>query len=206
MTLAIINNEESSNREVLQSCASKVGFPLSDEDQILIEEMKQRLFELEGVGLAAPQVGISKKIIVVYIPKNAALLRDDAKPYDMHTLINPSYRPLENSTVYSDIEACYSVKSKAGKVRRYQQIELTYQDEHGKTHRTIEESFYARVLQHEIDHIEGVLITDRLTSEDVQGTIEEMMSLRREELPEDKKEIFDKLVQEKTLSRTESER
>lgn len=203
MTLTIISNEDQASCNVLQNPASSVSFPLEIEEKELIQKMKQKLFQLEGVGLAAPQVNVSKRITVIYIPENATLLRDDAKPYDMHTLINPSYSPLEGSRVYSDIEACYSVKSKAGKVRRYHQIEVCYQDEQGNHHQMVEEGFYARVLQHEIDHLDGVLITDHLSESDVQGTVEEMMALRREELDEDKKQLFDKLLAEKQMDKQE---
>jgi len=95
------------------------------------------------------------------------------------------------------LNSCYSVSSKAGKVPRYNQIKVSYYDEAGVLHEQTENGFYARVLQHEIDHLNGFLIVDRLTPDCVQGTIEEMMVLRRAELPEEKKVIFDKVVARK---------
>ena len=115
----------------------------------------------------------------------------------MHILINPRYEKVADSTWVDDFEGCYSVASRAGKVPRYQTIKLTYQDEQGNTLQQVESGFYARVLQHEIDHLNGILIIDRLTPDCVQGSIEEMMVIRRNQLPTDKKALFDKLISKK---------
>lgn len=89
------------------------------------------------------------------------------------------------------------MSSKSGKVPRYDQIKISYYDEEGLAHQQTESGFYARVLQHEIDHINGLLIVDRLTPDCVQGSVEEMRILRRAELSEDKKIIFDQIMERK---------
>ena len=138
--------------------------------------MKLKLKSLGGVGLAAPQVNYDKQIIAIYIPEEARLLREDVElTYPMHVMINPSYKAVDSTNKTADFEACYSVSSKAGKVPRYQTIQIQYYDEQGQPHQQIESGFYARVLQHEIDHIHGTLITDRLTPDCIQGSIAEMM-------------------------------
>src|SRR6185437_5659414 len=120
------------------------------------------------------------RIIAIYIPEEARLLRDSVENnYPMHILINPTYEPVIHTEIIHDFEGCYSVSSKAGKVPRYKVIKISYQDESGQVHEQIEHDFYARVLQHEIDHLNGILIVDRLTPDCVQGTMEEMMTLRR---------------------------
>lgn len=202
--LNIINMKQPEYLHVLTSPALLVQFPLSPEDLCLIEEMKNKLYELGGVGLAAPQVNQPKKIMVLYIPEDAALLRENVIPYPMHVMINPSYEATPNSSIVYDFEACYSVPHKAGKVPRFQEIKLSYFDEAGKYHQQIERDFYARVIQHEIDHLDGILIVDRLLPECVQGTIEEMMILRRAELSEEKRILFDKLVEKKRTAQDES--
>ena len=116
----------------------------------------------------------------------------------MHILINASYQPLTQEKV-TDFEACYSVSSKSGKVPRFTEIKLTYFDEQGKKHESIEKGFYARALQHEIDHINGVLIINRLTPDCVQGSIKEMMILRRQELSPEQREIFDAYLHKKDI-------
>ncbi len=182
---------------VLKTPASPVLFPLNQENKALIDAMKHKLQQLGGVGLAAPQVNCSKRIIAVYIPNEAALLRDNIKIYPMHILINPTYQPIsKNNTIY-DFEACYSVNDQAGKIPRFNHIRLTYQDERGKVHQKTESGFYARVLQHEIDHLNGFLITDRFSKNAWHGTIKDMMVLRRAELSEEKQVIFDKLMAKK---------
>ncbi len=112
----------------------------------------------------------------------------------MHIMINPSYQGIEQEGVIHDFEGCYSVSSKAGKVPRYNQIALHYQDENGRAHSSTERGFYARVLQHEIDHLNGTLIIDRLTPDCVQGSVQEMMALRRKELSDEQKAAFDLVI------------
>ncbi len=197
----IIAIEDSSHeQQVLKLQSSKVKFPLSSEDKDLIALMKQIIVSLQGVGLAAPQLGINKNIAVIYIPENAALLRDNAIEKPLHVIINAKYEPIEPEEIYSDFEACYSVKSVMGKVPRYKAIRVSYQNEEGSEIVKIEEGFYARVLQHEIDHLYGLLITDRLTSRCLQGTPEEMLKIRRKELSEEKRALFDKLIRHKSLA------
>lgn len=189
-----------SEQSVLKQPSTEVIFPLIPADQELITQMKEIIFSLGGVGLAAPQIGIGKNIAVIYIPESAALLRDNVQEKPMHVIINATYEPIESKGMISDFEACYSVKSVMGKVPRYHAVKVRYQDETGKAINKIEQGFYARVLQHEIDHLNGLLITDRLTPECSQGTHEEMLKIRRAELPPKKRELFDQLIKQKELA------
>jgi peptide deformylase len=201
MKKKIITIEDFIDKEksVLKSKTQRLTFPLSEEDKNIIILMKEILFALDGVGLAAPQIDINKNIAVIYIPETASLLRNNAKIYPMHTIINAEYEPVKDQGKYSDFEACYSVKTICGQVPRYNIIKVKYQNEEGLEISKIETGFYARVLQHEIDHLNGVLITDVLTPDCLQGTFEEMAKLRRESLTEEKKILFDKLVKKKNL-------
>ncbi|WP_172468425.1 peptide deformylase [Legionella gratiana] len=198
MDLEIVTIEQPEYHQVLKHQAQEVQFPLSQADKDLIDAMKSKLQELGGVGLAAPQVNVSKRIIAIYIPEEATLLRDNVtKFYPMHIMINPSYTPVVGSAIQPDFEGCYSVSSKSGKVPRYEQIEVSYYDESGHFYQQIEEGFYARVVQHEVDHLNGFLILDRLTPDCVQGSIEEMMTLRRASLSPEKKALFDQIMARK---------
>lgn len=201
MELKIITIEDDvdSVSSVLKNKARQVNFPLSAEDKQIIASMQALLFKVEGVGLAAPQVSIGLRIAIVYIPESASLLRKDAGIYSMHTIINPEYTPVNENDIVSDFEGCYSVKRVYGKVPRYKSINLKYQNEDGMLIEKIATGFYARVLQHEIDHLNGILITNRLTPECVQGTFAQMMPLRRAELPEDKRKYFDNLMKVKGI-------
>ncbi|CDZ75880.1 Peptide deformylase [Legionella massiliensis] len=195
--LEIITTDQPTHAGVLRTSAQPVNFPLSKADKELIAAMKAKLTELGGVGLAAPQVNHHKQIIAIYIPEEAAFLRSNTKAYPMHIMINPSYEGVESAGRSTDFEGCYSVVNKAGKVPRYNQIKIQFYDEQGHQHSSIENGFYARVLQHEIDHINGTLIINRLTADCVQGSMEEMMALRRKELDPKRRELFDKWLQEK---------
>ncbi|CEK11928.1 peptide deformylase [Legionella hackeliae] len=195
--LEIVTIEQSQFIPMLKTPAETVTFPLSADNLALIQMMKEKLFQLGGVGLAAPQVNHHQQIVAIYIPEDAALLRNNVIPYAMHILINPSYQGIEAEGFVDDFEACYSVASKAGKVPRYKKIHLHYYDENGVEHKTTESGFYARVLQHEIDHLKGLLITDRLTPDCIQGSVDDMMALRRAELTDVQKERFDELMKRK---------
>lgn len=155
MALNIVTVEQPEFHQMLTTEAQRVQFPLSEEDKNLITAMKTKLEELGGVGLAAPQVNAARQIIAVYIPDESRLLRDGVnKLYPMHIMINPNYDAVVGSAVKQDFEGCYSVSSKSGKVPRYEQIKVSYYDERGQFHEQIECGFYARVLQHEIDHLD----------------------------------------------------
>lgn len=203
LDIITIENQEDKVGSALKNEAEEVSFPLKDEDRQLIASMREMLYETQGVGLAAPQVDVRKKIALIYIPESAALLRDNVKPVDMHVLINAKYKPSENTEMFSDFEGCYSVNSVYGKVPRYYSIELEYQDESGTKIQKTVEGFYARVLQHEIDHLNGKLITDRLTPDCLQGSFEEMLAIRRQELSPEKRELFDELVKKKGMGSKE---
>jgi len=199
MKIITIEEQQAPSLSALTNEAANVTFPLSAEDKEIIANMKDLLFAAQGVGLAAPQVDVRKKIALIYIPESASLLREDVRTYPMHVIINPKYTPLEQDDLAHDFEGCYSVKSVYGKVPRYKTIELQYQDEAGTHFKKQVSGFYARVLQHEIDHLNGLLITDRLTPKCPQGTFEEMLKIRRDELPEEKRKHFDKLIKQKGM-------
>lgn len=197
----ILTIERSPDKEksVLKQQTFSVSFPLTEADKGLIAQMKELILALGGVGLAAPQVGVPKSIAVIYIPESAAMLRDNVMEKPVHVIINAVYEPIKSEGLYSDFEGCYSVESIMGKVPRYNVIKVQYQDETGKEITKIEKGFYARVLQHEIDHLNGLLITDRLTPECLQGSFEEMLKIRRAELSPEKRELFDNLIKQKSI-------
>ena len=201
MELKIITIEDDvdSVSSVLKNKARQVNFPLSAEDKQIIASMQALLFKAEGVGLAAPQVSIGLSIAIIYIPESASLLREDAGIYPMHTIINPEYTPVNENDIVSDFEGCYSVKRVYGKVPRYKSINLKYQNEDGMLIEKIATGFYAVVGLDETKHLNGILITNRLTPECVQGTFAQMMPLRRAELPEDKRKYFDNLMKVKGI-------
>jgi peptide deformylase len=104
-----------------------------------------------GAALAAPQISIRKRITVI----------DYMKQY--LELVNPVI--LEQSGSVLDFEGCLSMPSWSGRVERARRVKVRYQDRHGEFHEMTAENEMARCLQHEIDHLEGILYIDRMTDE-----------------------------------------
>jgi peptide deformylase len=195
MTLDVVTIEHSENSQVLIKPAAKVKFPLSPEDQNFIAAFKQKADQLQGVGLAAPQVGVSKQIIAISISEDAKAIRNNAfEVVPLTILINPQYTPAPDATLIADWEGCFSVRETYGKVPRYDKINYTAQNEQGETIQATAQGLTARVLQHEIDHIQGILITNRLTPDCVQGKPKEMMAQRLKEMTPAQQAIFEKIT------------
>ncbi|GAB6096857.1 peptide deformylase [Desulfatiferula olefinivorans] len=128
-----------------------------EETQTLIEDMADTMFEAPGAGLAAVQVGVSKRIIVV----NSTGDGDDAEK-SWYALINPEI--LEKDGVYmSEDEGCLSVPELRATVRRSSRVVVKAQDRNGEPVTMEVDGFPAVVLQHEIDHLNGILFIDHLS-------------------------------------------
>ena len=143
---------------------------LSAKTQELIEHMRDTMRGAPGVGLAAPQIGVPLQIAVVedreeYHKKLSAaqLLERRRKPVPFHVLINPRIVAREESSV-DFFEGCLSVTGLAAIVPRAQAITVEYLDEHAEAKSVEAVGWYARILQHEIDHLNGVLYVDRMRS------------------------------------------
>lgn len=149
---------------VLRALAMPVSLPISDEDRLSIDTLVLK-FDTEGTcaGLAAPQIGISKRIIVFATPDTPALRiwRPDLSDIMTKTVwLNPEYEGVEEQGYHEDYEGCFSVEGLAGTVRRYKQIRYTAINEQGQEIKGVANGYLARLIQHEIDHLNGVLFTD----------------------------------------------
>lgn len=113
----------------------------------LIEDMKETMIKYDGVGIAAPQVGVLKRIIVVMNGKKIV------------PLINPVIVSKEGEEV--DTEGCLSVKKRTVVVKRPSKITVEAMNEKGEKISFIAEHYYAREICHEVDHLDGILIVDR---------------------------------------------
>jgi peptide deformylase len=120
----------------------------------LVREMLQSMYSSDGIGLAAPQVAIQKQIIVV-----------DCEPDDAATppvvLINPAIKKYSRElSVFQ--EGCLSIPGVYLEVKRPEAIEVAYKDEHGRPKKLTANGLLSRCIQHEIDHLTGVLFVDRV--------------------------------------------
>ena len=120
----------------------------------LVADMYETMFAANGVGLAAPQIGISERIFVLGVPVSRQ------KRVDM-AVVNPEIVTPSGSEVQE--EGCLSVPGIYDEVRRARQLVLRGFDEHGKPLEIQADGYLARAIQHEVDHINGVLFVDRLS-------------------------------------------
>ena len=120
----------------------------------LVEEMFESMYEAQGIGLAAPQIGISERITVIDVSfqKN---------PEDKIALINPQIVEMEGKQV--EEEGCLSLPDIREKVSRAAWVKVRAQDVKGEWFEVEGEELLARALQHEIDHLDGVLFIDRIS-------------------------------------------
>ena len=142
----------------------------SRETQQLIEAMRETMYDAPGVGLAAPQVGIGMRLAVIEDKKEyikdapAEFLKErERKPVPFQVLINPKIRlaPGDNAEFF---EGCLSLAGLTAVVPRVRSVRVDCLDHRGEP-RVIEATgWYARILQHEIDHLEGTLYIDRMYS------------------------------------------
>lgn len=121
-----------------------------------VTDMAETMYDAPGIGLAAPQVGLSSKLIVV----DTTTQVDGEKEY--LAMINPEITAHEGNQL--DEEGCLSVPELTANVKRYKTITVSYQDLKGETQEFSTEDRFAVVLQHEIDHLNGILFLDHLSS------------------------------------------
>ena len=165
-----------------RAIAEEVTFPLSDQDIILGEKMMQFLHHSQdpvmaeklglrgGVGLAAPQLDISKRIIAVLVPNPED--EEGNPPKEAYSIQEVMYNPKIVShsvqdAALGDGEGCLSVdRNVPGYVVRHARVTVDYYDKTGEKHRIKLKGYNSIVVQHEIDHINGVMFYDRINPKD----------------------------------------
>ncbi len=137
---------------------AKRALRVDDSIRKLIDDMVETMLAAPGVGLAAPQVGQSLRVIVVKTDEN------------LHVLVNPEMVRAEGEQI--GYEGCLSVPGYVGEVKRFQRIIARGRNRKGKEIRVRGDGLLARAIQHEIDHLDGILFVDRLTSLDTLRKVE----------------------------------
>ena len=125
----------------------------------LADAMQDTMLERNGVGIAAPQVYISKRVIIVASRPNPRY--PDAPEMDAVVMVNPEILAF-SSEVVSGEEGCLSVPNERGQVQRAEKITIRYRTLNGEAVETKFSGFPARIVQHEVDHLNGVLFVDRV--------------------------------------------
>ena len=146
---------------ILEKQCDEVNIKNINKDIIdIIEDLKSTLEFETGLGIAAPQIGVNKRIIVVGAKKEN-IKYNDAEEIPITAMINPNWKKLSEDTDLQ-YEGCMSVPSIRGKVERYRNIELTYYNENGEKIVKQLNGFFARLVQHECDHLDGIVFLDKV--------------------------------------------
>lgn len=146
-----------SENPVLRRRARKVP-KITPALQQLADDMVETVRAAPGLGLAAPQVSASQRLFVAEIEKN----EQHPGSGKLYVVFNPEY-VFQSDEMADGVEGCLSIPGWAGEVTRHHKVVVKGLDRHGKRIRIEAEGLLARVFQHEIDHLDGVLFTDRIS-------------------------------------------
>lgn len=157
---------------ILKKKAEKVAM-VDDELRRFMDDMLETMYSAVGVGLAAPQVGVSKRIVVIDISHE----EEKVEPF---YLVNPEIIWKSEEKVCGE-EGCLSVPEQRAEVERHASVKLRYLDYYGKEQEQLIEDFLAIVVQHELDHLDGILYIDRISRLKRQMLLKKLQKLREEE-------------------------
>lgn len=183
---------DSPEHSVLRTPAKTILFPLDSETQQFIRDLQIFFRDLKSplgnpAGLAAPQVGHALRIVIIQIPETAKARRKDV--YDVippTVLINPAYTPVEAAGEGKDWEGCFSVPDRMGEVYRYNEIHYTAYTPEGKQINAVAHGFLARLIQHEVGHLNAELYIDRLRPDCRFDSVENVMKMMRAPVADEK--------------------
>jgi peptide deformylase len=144
---------------LLQRAQPVTAFDTPELDALLVD-MHDTMQALNGAGLAAPQIGVSLQVVIFGISHNPRY--PDAEPVPYTVLINPQLEP-QSAAMEDGWEGCLSVPGMRGLVPRYKTLRYRGFDRHGQPIDRTVSDFHARVVQHEVDHLLGILYPMRIT-------------------------------------------
>ena len=160
---------------------AKIGHPIllkktkevkeigSDNIKKIVYDMSETMLDIKGIGLAAPQVHINKRILIFQNPD----IEEENTTIEITALINPTIEKINEET--NDAwEGCLSIPGMLGLVRRYSKINYSGYDLEGNIISKRAEDSHARIVQHEFDHLNGILYTRRLAHKDAFGFEDEI--------------------------------
>ena len=157
---------------VLKKKAEKV-VAIDDEMRIFLDDMLETMYAQNGCGLAAPQVGISKRIVVIDIA------HEGEEPNPMY-MVNPEIIWKSEETEICE-EGCLSLPSLRAEVERPASVKVKYLDYNGQECELLAEDFLAVAVQHELDHLDGILYIDHVSRLKRQMLIKKLEKMRKEE-------------------------
>ena len=156
---------------ILKQKTEKVA-AVDDEIRKLLDDMLETMYESNGCGLAAPQVGISKKIVVIDIA------HEDEEPAPLY-MVNPEIVWCSEETEVCE-EGCLSVPGQRAEVERPAKVKIRYLDYNGNQRELLAEDFLAVAAQHELDHLDGILYIDHISRLKRQMLLKKLEKFRKE--------------------------
>ena len=170
---------------VLLGRAAEVADPMAPEIRQLAADMLETMRDAGGTGLAAPQVHVPLRVVLYQVSEGRTTGHPDDGAVPLTVLINPVLEPLGADTD-EDWEACLSVPGLMGLVPRYSRLRCRAVGLDGQVIDRVAGGFHARVLQHECDHLDGLLYPARMRDLTRLGFVEEMRRAMREEEDDDR--------------------
>lgn len=156
---------------ILKKKAQKVE-KVDDDMRKFLDDMLETMYADAGVGLAAPQVGVSQRVVVIDIA------HDDEEP-NPYYMVNPEIIWKSEEKVCGE-EGCLSVPDQRAEVERFAAVKVKYLDYNGKEQELLVEGFLAIAVQHELDHLDGILYIDRISRLKRQMLLKKLDKMRKE--------------------------
>lgn len=176
---------------VLLEVAKDVDDPASPEARALVRDMIETLEDAGGIGLAAPQVHASVRVVIFFVPERRTGDDEEDTAEELTVMINPLIEPQGDETEL-DWEACLSLPGLMGAVPRHSHIKYSWTDLDGGRHQRTASGFHARAVQHECDHLDGILYPRRISdlslfgfAEDINRNYDLMKSIYPETEPDE---------------------
>jgi peptide deformylase len=157
---------------VLRQVAAAVPDPTAPRIKALVADMIETLDDIDGAGLAAPQVHVSERVVIFKIPAERTTGQPLDTPCELVAIVNPVIEPIGTGRELG-WEGCLSIPGLRGAVPRFSRIRYRGVSPDGVTIDHEVEGFHARVLQHECDHLDGVLYPQRMTDHRLLTFVEE---------------------------------
>ena len=149
--------------DVLKRVAEPVADPSAPEIAELARDMRETLENIASTGIAAPQVFVSKRLFVYRVPEHLIPPGSKLKPISWRVVINPVLEPLVEEKGPIGFEKCLSIPGLHGAVPRYPRVRVRAQQLDGSALEITAAGYHARLLQHEYDHLDGILYPQRMT-------------------------------------------
>ena len=156
---------------------------LSTETKLLVQDMLDTMEAEDGIGIAAPQIGVSKQIALVGVPADSERY-PESEESPLYVVINPTIKVIDE-TPQGFWEGCLSVPGLRGYVERPRKVQVDFKNLEGKSESLVLEEFPATVFQHELDHLFGVLYVDRIKDSKELMFTEEFMEFHAPEEEEE---------------------